>query len=120
MGALDWLDTDYQEIIRAACRDTELVHILMDREASYELALVASMSKDSAVLLLVAGWNDLETMNAIADNDGAPEEALRLVYETACRYWGSAPAAHYVTSPLRANPSCPADLAALIDQETVR
>jgi len=120
MGALDWLDTGYQGMVAAACGDTELVHILMDREASYELALVAQMSKDAGVLVLVAGWGDPDTMNGVADNHAAPEEALRLVYETACRYWGTAPAAYYVTSPLRANPSCPADLAALIDQETVR
>lgn len=120
MGALDWLDTDYQELIHAACSDTELVNILMDREASYELALVAQMSKDAAVLLLVSGWNDPDVMNAVADNHSAPEEALRLVYETAVHYWGNPVAAHYVLAPLRTNPNCPADLAARIDQETVR
>lgn len=120
MNAVDWLDTSDQAVVRHACADPELVHILMDQEASFELALVASMSKDPAVLLLVAGWGDPDTMNAVADNPCAPEEALHLVYQTALRYWGSPVAAHYVLSPLRANPSCPADLAEHIDNETVR
>lgn len=120
MGALDWLDTDYQGLIYAACSDIEFVNILMEREASYELALVAQMSKDPGVLLLVSAWNNPDVMSAVADNHSAPEEALRQVYETAVRYWGSSEAASYVLSPLRTNPNCPADLAARIDQETVR
>lgn len=120
MGALDWLDDDYRDVIRHACTEPELVTMLMEREASYELSLVASMSKDPAVLILMAGWGDPETMNAVANNHAAPEEAVRRVYETALRYWGSTDSARYVLVPLRANHACPADLAERIDKEIER